>query len=81
MTEYNWKLINSFSIPIGLIAGWVFITGLSTFIKYLVLGVALAVAGVTVHNLSPSQKKPNAFTSIALIILIIIIFYLYKNLF
>jgi len=81
MAEYNWKLINSFSIPIGLITGWILITRLNIFIKYLILIVVLAITGVTVHNLSSSQKKPNAFTSLAIIILIVIIFYLFKNIF
>lgn len=81
MAEYNWKLINSFSIPTGIVTGWIFTTGLNAFIKYLILVVVLAVVGLTVHNLSSSQKKPNAFTSIALVILIVIIFHLFKNLF
>ncbi len=81
MTEYNWKLINSFSIPAGIITGLIFTTGLNAFLKYLILIVVLAAAGLTIHNLAPSQKKPNAFTSTALIILIVIIFHLFKNLF
>ncbi len=79
MVEYNWKLINSFSIPAGLVAGWIFITSLNVFIKYLIIIVILAVIGATVYNLSSSQKKPNASTSLAIVILMVIAFYLFRN--
>jgi len=79
MAEYNWKLISSFSIPVGLVMGWIFNAPLNAFVKHILLAAALLVIWATVYRLSSSQKKANAFTSSALIALIVMLFYIFRS--
>src|SRR3989344_1407122 len=79
MAEYNWKLISYFSIPVGLVMGWIFNAPLNAFVKHILLAAALLVIWATVYRLSSSQKKANAFTSSALIALIVMLFYIFRS--
>ena len=75
----NWKLVNSLSIPAGLILGWIFKLGWNKFLKWIVLIVFLAIIGAIVYKLSEENKRINMYNAIALTIAITLIMNLLRQ--
>ena len=78
MEEYNWNLVLSVSLPIGIVEAVIFYLNIGDIWKYIVLVIGIALSGVIVYI--KDKRKSNVYTASTIVFLIAIIIQLVKKL-